>query len=117
MLLEENSIDVQHEDAFIVEKFEVAPCKQKVRRLKTKIKTLNDVLEELKNFLNKNVFANLLCNGSLLDRLHKIILISLLFKQYLSIRLHSFVKMFSTEILIEVSDGQKLTKQILFMNQ
>lgn len=101
MLLEENSINVQHEDAYIVEKSEVAPCKrpkrkltyalvetennispsrlsytlpkrgrpitkspatphktlikskvkilqQKVRRLKTKIKTLNDVLAELK---------------------------------------------------------------------
>jgi len=33
MLLEENSIDVQHEDTYIVEKSEVTPCNQPKRKL------------------------------------------------------------------------------------
>lgn len=67
--------------------------------------------------LVKKCFANLSYSGYLLDRSHKMILISLLVKKYLSIRLHSSEKMFSTEILNTVTHRQKLTKQIIFMNQ
>jgi len=67
---------------------------------------------------DNNIFNTLQCdNVPLLDRPHKMVLISLLVKKYLSIRLHSFGKMFSTEILNPVSKRQKLTKQIIFMNQ
>jgi len=45
------------------------------------------------------------------------VLIALLIKKYLSIRLHSYGKMYSTDILDPISNRHKLTKQILFMNQ
>jgi len=68
--------------------------------------------------LDNTIFKTLQCdNVSLLDRPHKMVLISLLVKKYLCIRLHSFGKMFSTEILNPVSKRHKLTKQIIFMNQ
>jgi len=67
--------------------------------------------------LDQNIFKNLSCNVPLFDRPHKMLLISLLVKKYLSIRLHSYGKMYSTEILNPLSNRHKLTKHILFMNQ
>lgn len=68
--------------------------------------------------LDKNIFKYLECNNVFtLDRPHKMVLIALLVKKYLSIRLHSYGKMYSTDILNQISNHHKLTKQILFMNQ
>jgi len=68
--------------------------------------------------LDKNIFKYLECNNVFtLDRPHKLVLIALLIQKYLSIRLHSFGKMYSTDILNPISNRHKLTKQILFMNQ
>ncbi|KAF0758810.1 Uncharacterized protein FWK35_00015721 [Aphis craccivora] len=62
-----------------------------------------------KFFLEKNIFRFIIP--------HKMLLISLLFKKYPSIRLHSYGKMYSTKILSPLSNRHKLTKHILFMNQ
>lgn len=53
----------------------------------------------------------------MLDRLHKMVLISLLVKKYLNVRLHYIEKMFSTDILNPVGEHQIQTKQIIIMNQ
>lgn len=67
--------------------------------------------------LDQNTFKDLSCNVPLFDRPHKMLLISLLFKKYLSIKLHSYGKIYSTKILNSLSNRHKLTKHILFMNQ
>jgi len=68
--------------------------------------------------LDKNIFPDLNCNNvTLLERPHKLILITLITKKFLKIRLKSFGKMFSSDILNPVSQRHKLTKLILFSNQ
>jgi len=68
--------------------------------------------------LNNNIFSDLVCeNISLLDRPHKMVLIQIIIKEYLSARLHTFGKMFSTNILNPVNKRHTLTKAILFYHQ
>jgi len=67
---------------------------------------------------DNNIFINLNCdNISFLDRPYKLMIISVLIKRYLSIRLHSFGKVYSSDILNPISQRQKLTKTIIFYNQ
>lgn len=67
---------------------------------------------------DKNIFPNLNCeNISILERPHKILLITLLTKQFLKLRLKSFSKMYSSDIMNPVSKRHKLSKLILFSNQ
>lgn len=67
---------------------------------------------------DSSIFSDLACeNVEILERPHKIVLISALTKRYLSVRLKSFGKMYSCDILNPVSKRHKLTKQILFTNQ
>lgn len=68
--------------------------------------------------LDNNIFTILNCeNVGLLDRPHKMILITFLVKKYLNIRLNSYGKLFSSDILNPVTKRQMLTKTILFYNQ
>lgn len=68
--------------------------------------------------LDFNIFNSLNCeNVGLLDRPHKIFLITHLVKRFLSVRLQSYGKQFSSDVLNTVSQRQKLTKTILFYNQ
>lgn len=68
--------------------------------------------------LDRNIFKTLNCeNVCLSDRPHKMLLITLLVKKFLSVRLHSYGKLYSSDILNSVSKRQKLTKTILFYNQ
>lgn len=68
--------------------------------------------------LDRNIFKTLDCeNVCLSDRPHKMLLITLLVKKFLSVRLHSYGKLYSSDILNPVSKRQKLTKTILFYNQ
>lgn len=67
---------------------------------------------------DKNIFPNLNCeNISILERPHKILLITLLTKKFLKLRLKSFSKMYSSDIMNPVSKRHKLSKLILFSNQ
>jgi len=66
--------------------------------------------------LDQTIFKELDCtNISILERPHKMIIISLLTKNYLSVRLKSLGK--TTSNTFAVSKRQKLTKLILFANQ
>lgn len=68
--------------------------------------------------LDKKIFSDLNCdNVSLLERPHKLVLITLISKQFVNLRLKSFGKMYSTDILNPVSRRDKLSKLILFSNQ
>lgn len=68
--------------------------------------------------MDSSIFENLNCdNVSFLDRPHKLILITLLIKRYLSLRLNSFGKVYSSDILNPVSKRKKLAKTIIFYNQ
>jgi hypothetical protein len=68
--------------------------------------------------LDQYIFLDLCCeNISILERPHKIVLITLLTNKFLSIRLKSYGKMFSTNILNPHNKRHKLTKEILFSNQ
>lgn len=68
--------------------------------------------------LDHSIFKNLSCeNVEILERPHKLVLITLLVKKFLSVRLHSYGKQFSSDLLNPVSKRQKLTKTILFYNQ
>lgn len=77
----------------------------------------------LRQIINKfsserNIFQDLNCeNTSILDRPHKIVLITLITNRFLSIRLKSYGKMFSSTILNPHSKRHTLTKQILFSHQ
>jgi len=66
--------------------------------------------------LDQTIFKELDCtNISILERPHKMILITLLTKKYLSVRLKSLGKTISNTFA--VSKRHKLTKLILFSNQ
>lgn len=68
--------------------------------------------------LDSTIFNGLNCeNVEILDRPHKLILITLLVKKFISVRLHSYGKQFSSDLLNPVCKRQKLTKTILFYNQ
>lgn len=68
--------------------------------------------------LDRSIFKDLSCeNVGILERPHKLVLITLLVKKFLSVRLHSYGKQFSSDLLNPVSKRQKLTKTILFYNQ
>lgn len=68
--------------------------------------------------LNQNIFQELNSeNISILKRPHKIALITLITNRFLSIRLKSYGKTFSSNILNPHSKRHKLTKQILFSHQ
>lgn len=68
--------------------------------------------------LDHNIFQDLNCeNISILDRPHQIVLITLITNRFLSIRLKSYGKMFSSNILNPHSKRHTLTKQILFSHQ
>lgn len=68
--------------------------------------------------LDHSIFKNLSCeNVEILERPHKLVLITLIVKKFLSVRLHSYGKQFSSDLLNPVSKRQKLTKTILFYNQ
>jgi len=68
--------------------------------------------------LDCKIFSDLNCdNVSLLERPHKQVLITLITKQFVRLRLKSFGKMYSTDILNPVSKRHKLSKLILFSNQ
>jgi len=68
--------------------------------------------------MDSSIFENLNCdNVSFLDRPHKLILITLLIKRYLSLRLNSFGKVYSSDILNPVSKRKKLANTIIFYNQ
>lgn len=67
--------------------------------------------------LDKNVFPYLNCeNISILERPHKLVLITLIAKKYIKIRLNSFSKNHSEQINV-ISKRHKLIKSILFSNQ
>lgn len=67
---------------------------------------------------DKTILAYLNCdNISLLERPHKLVLITLLTNKFLKLRLKSFGKMYSSDIMNPVSQRQKLSKLILFSNQ
>ena len=89
----------------------------------TKINVPNLQKKIIFYFINKfaldfNIFNSLNCeNVGLLDRPHKIFLIPHLVKRFLSVRLQSYSKQFSSDVLNTVSQRQKLTKTILFYNQ
>lgn len=66
--------------------------------------------------LDSNIFPYLSCeNVSILERPHKLVLITIIAKKYLKIRLHSFSKTY-TESINVISNRHKLTKTILFSN-
>lgn len=65
--------------------------------------------------LNHYIFSKLDCNGSILERPHKMILISLLINRYLSVRLKSFGKHYSA-LVNTTSKRHKFNKLILFSN-
>ena len=68
--------------------------------------------------LDRSIFKDLSCeNVGILERPHKLVLITLLVKKFLSVRLHSYSKQFSSDLLNPVSKRQKLTKTIIFYNQ
>lgn len=77
------------------------------------------VISHLKNrfALDVSIFKHLNCNVEILERPHKLVLLTLIVKKFLSVRLHSFGKQFSSDFLNPVSKRQKLTKTILFYNQ
>lgn len=65
--------------------------------------------------LDYNIFSKLDCNDSILERPHKMILISLLINRYLSVRLKSFGKQYSA-LVNTTSRRHKFNKLILFSN-
>lgn len=65
--------------------------------------------------LDYNIFSKLDCNSSILERPHKMILISLLINRYLSVRLKSFGKHYSA-LVNTTSKRHKFNKLILFSN-
>ena len=68
--------------------------------------------------LDQTIFQELNCeNISILERPHKIVIITLLTNKFLSIRLKSCGKMFSSNILNPHSKRHILTKQVLFSHQ
>jgi len=68
--------------------------------------------------LDNKIFSDLNCDKvSLLERPHKLILITHITKKFVRLRLKSFGKMYSTDILNPVSKRHKLSKLILFSNQ
>lgn len=67
--------------------------------------------------LDHNIFPSLNCeNVSILERPHKLLLITIIAKKFLKIRLNSFSKVY-TESINELSKRHLLTKTILFSNQ
>jgi len=80
----------------------------------------NKIIAHVNNkfILDHNIFKTLNCkNVCLSDRPHKMLLITLLVKKFLSVRLHSYGKFYSSDLLSPVSKRQELTKTILFYNQ
>lgn len=68
--------------------------------------------------LNTSIFPSLNCsNVTILEKPHKIILITILVKKFLSIRLKSYGKMFSCNYLNPDSKRHKLNKIVLFSHQ
>jgi len=68
--------------------------------------------------LDNSIFKHLSCeNVGILERPHKLVLITLRVKKFFSVRLHSYGKQFSLDLLNPVSKRQKLTKTILFYNR
>lgn len=62
-----------------------------------------------------NIFSKLDCNSTILERPHKMVLITVLINRYLSIRLKSFSKQYSASINVD-SKRQKYNKLVLFSN-
>lgn len=78
------------------------------------------VLSKVKNSLGleNNIFPNLKCeNVSILEESHKIKLIVVIVTRYIKIRLHSYSKFYSNEILKPIRKRHRLTKQILFSSE
>jgi len=68
--------------------------------------------------LDEAIFSYLNCeNITLTDKPHKIVLITVLTKQFLRLRLKSYGKMFSVNTLNPKSQRHKLNKLVLFTNQ
>lgn len=68
--------------------------------------------------LDNSIFKDLSCeNVEILEKPHKLVLITLLVRQFLSVRLHCYGKQFSSDLLNPLNKRQKLTKTILFYNQ
>lgn len=68
--------------------------------------------------LNTSIFPSLNCpNITILEKPHKITLITILVKKFLSIRLKSYGKMFSCNYLNPDSKRHKLNKIVLFSHQ
>jgi hypothetical protein len=63
--------------------------------------------------LDHTIFNELDCNLSILERPHKMILITVLVNRYLNVRLKSFGKQYTASINI-ISKRYKLNKLILF---
>lgn len=67
---------------------------------------------------DKRIFPDLNCdNVCLLERPHKLVLITLITKKFIRLRLKSFGKMYSSDYLNPISKRHKLSKIILFSNQ
>lgn len=68
--------------------------------------------------LNPSIFPSLNClNITVLEKPHKIVLITIIIKKFLSIRLKSYGKMFSCNYLNPDSKRHKLNKIVLFSHQ
>lgn len=68
--------------------------------------------------MDKTIFSYLNCkNITLTDKPHKIVLITVLTKQFLTLRFKSYGKMLSVNTLNPKSQIHKLNKLVLFANQ
>lgn len=86
--------------------------------LQFKVKQLDiKVITHVKNSLalNSSIFPDLNCeNADLVEIPHKIKLITILAQYYLKIRLYSYSKFYTQEVLKPMRKRHRLTKQILF---
>lgn len=75
------------------------------------------IITRVKNVLvfDNFIFPNLNCdNVDLLEVPHKIILITIIAKRYINVRLYSYSKFYTQNILKPIKKRHRLSKQILF---